>query len=71
MVWYTVAFMKPTKKEPRTFAVPIRLDKEMRAAVRNAARKASTNASALIRFAIVNQLEEIDRTGELRVQTAK
>jgi len=61
--------MKPTKREERTTAVPVRLDKEMRASVRLAARRANTNASALIRFAIVNQLEEMSRTGELRVST--
>ena len=59
--------MKAAKREERTSAVPVRLDKEMRASVRQAARRANTNASALIRFAIVNQLEEMARTGELRV----
>ncbi|MEI6492037.1 MAG: hypothetical protein WCO94_05775 [Verrucomicrobiota bacterium] len=59
--------MKAAKREERTSAVPVRLDKEMRASLRRAARRANTNASALIRFAIVNQLEEMARTGELRV----
>jgi len=61
--------MKAAKREERTSAVPVRLDKEMRASLRHAARRANTNASALIRFAIVNQLEEMARTGELRVST--
>lgn len=60
--------MQAIKREERTQSVPVRLDKEMRDSIRSAARRAKTNASALIRFAIVNQLDEMNRTGELRVR---
>jgi len=40
----------------------------MRSAIRAAASRAKTNASALIRFAILNQLDEMERTGELRIR---
>lgn len=56
---------------PRTNAVPVRLDKDMRDSIRRAAKRAKTNASSLIRFAIINQLEEMERTGELRVRAPK
>lgn len=55
------------KTQPRTVAVPVRLDSEMRRNLRSAARRTRTNVSALMRFAILNQLQEIERTGELRV----
>lgn len=56
------------KNKPRTVAVPVRLDKNMRQNLRAAAQRTRTNVSALMRFAIANQLQEIERTGQLRVQ---
>lgn len=56
------------KSKPRTVAVPVRLDKNMRQNLRAAAQRTRTNVSALMRFAIANQLQEIERTGQLRVQ---
>ena len=56
------------KTNPRTVAVPVRLDKSMRQNLRKAAQRTRTNVSALMRFAIANQLQEIERTGQLKVQ---
>jgi predicted transcriptional regulator len=55
------------KTKPRTVAVPVRLDSDLRHSLRTAARRTHTNVSALMRFAILKQLAEIERTGELRV----
>ncbi len=55
-------------KEPRTTPVPVRLDRPLRARVKDVANRLGTTASALIRFSVHLQLEEIERTGEIRIQ---
>lgn len=63
--------MKTLLRDEKTHPIPIRLNKKMRNLIKDAARRSNTNVSTLIRFAIVNQLDEMERTGELRVTTAR
>lgn len=45
----------------KTKPVPVRLDTNTRARLRNAAKKMGSNSSAVIRFSILQQLPEIER----------
>ncbi len=45
----------------RTRPVPVRLDRDTRLRLQRAARRLGSNASSVIRLAIVNQLPSIER----------
>ncbi|HWM26579.1 MAG TPA: CopG family transcriptional regulator [Chthoniobacterales bacterium] len=48
------------KTKPATHPLPIRLDAELRARIKRAAKRMGASDSATIRFAIVNQLPHIE-----------
>ena len=56
---------------PKTMPTPVRFDSDTKRRVKVIARRIGSNSSSIIRLATIRLLEEIDRTGELRVQTAK
>lgn len=51
--------MKEMKHGPTT-PVPVRVDSLTHARIRRAAKKLGSNTSAIIRFAIINQLPQIE-----------
>ena len=51
-------------KRSRTIPVPVRISPETQVRIRKAAKKLGSNTSALIRFAVINQLPQIE-TGRI------
>jgi len=49
------------KTRPRTTPVPVRLDDQLSARLRRAARRMGTTTSSVIRFSILQQLVGIER----------
>lgn len=48
-------------QDPKTKPIPIRLDDNTKARLDRAAKRLGSNRSAIIRFAILNQLPPIER----------
>lgn len=46
---------------PRTKPIPIRMDSALRGRLRNAARRLGSTPSAVVRFAVLQQLPQIER----------
>lgn len=53
----------------KTVPTPIRFDQDTKSRVQEIARRLGSNSSQVVRLATLRLLDEIDRTGELRVKT--